>query len=318
MLPNFLCIGAQKCGTTSLWRMLDAHPGVCMAQPRETRFFSDDLFFAEGAIGYERTCFAAWRGQPAVGEKCPEYLFEPKAPARIRETLGADVRLIVTLRSPAQRAFSHYRHNRARLRESRTFDEAIAANAAAREAGTQVPAAFAYLERGEYAPQLARYLDLFGSSQLLVIHFESEVATNQQQLAARLYGFLGLSPFVPQGLPFREGRPRIEHVSMHLDTSAPDAADHFVEIRRSRPAARRLLGRFGAAPAERVYGPSAALRESAVAFSRNAPMQDRLTRAEEVELNRRYFASDIDALQPLVPFDVLSWLDASVPKAAAC
>jgi hypothetical protein len=318
MLPNFLCIGAQKSGTTSLWRMLAAHPDVCMAQPRETRFFSDDLFFAEGAVAYERTCFAAWRGQSAVGEKCPEYLFEPKAPARIRATLGAGVRLIVSLRSPAQRAFSHYRHNWARLRESRSFDEAIAANAESRAAGTALPAAFAYLDRGEYAPQLARYLELFGSAQLLIIHFESEIETNQQQTVARLYGFLRLSPFTPPGLPFREGRPRVDQVSMRLDTSAIDPAQHFVEIRRPRTGRRTLLGRFGSDASERVYGPSAALRESALAFSRNAPVQHRLPRAEEIALNRRYFATDIEALQRLVPFDTSVWLDASIPEAAIC
>lgn len=318
MLPNFLCLGAQKSGTTSLWRILDAHPDVCMARPRETRFFSDDLFFAEGAVAYERTCFAGWRGQRAVGEKCPEYLFEPKAPARICQTLGPDVRLIVTLRSPAQRAFSHYRHNRARLRESRSFEEAVAANAAARAARIDLPAAFAYLERGEYAPQLARYLEVFGSDQLLILHFESEIATNQQQVAARLYGFLQLSPFRPPGLPFRDGRPRIDQVSMRLDTSALDAADHFVEIRQPRPKSGTLLGKFGSAPSERVYGPSAGLREFATAFSRNAPVQDRLARAEEVALNRRYFAKDIEALHRLVPFDASSWLDASMPKAATC
>jgi hypothetical protein len=318
MLPNFLCIGAQKSGTTSLWRILDAHPDVCMARPRETRFFSDDLFFAEGAVAYERTCFSGWRGQRAVGEKCPEYLFEPKAPVRIRQTLGADVRLIVSLRSPAQRAFSHFRHNRARLRESRSFDEAIAANAAARAAGIDLRAAFAYLERGEYAPQLGRYLELFGADRLLIVHFESEIEAGQQQLAARLYSFLGLSPFTPPGLPFREGRPRFDHVSMRLDTSALDPAEHFVEIRRPRPASGKLLGRFGSIARERVYGPSAALRESAAAFPRNAPAQDRLSRAEEGALNRRYFATDIEALQRLVPFDTSSWLDAPLPKAATC
>lgn len=317
MLPNFLCIGAQKSGTTSLWRMLDAHPDVCMARPRETRFFNDDLFFAEGAAAYERTCFAAWRGQSAVGEKCPEYLFERKVPERIRRTLGAEVRLIAALRSPAQRAFSHYRHNRARLRESRSFDDAIAANVSARDAGIALPAAFAYLDRGEYVPQLARYLEVFGPDRLLVIHFESEIEANQPRTAARLCDFLRLSPFVPAGLPFHEGRPRVDRVSMRLDTSAPDAADHFVEIQQPRRA-RGLLGRLGSDALERVYGPSQALRESAVAFARNAPPHDRLSRADELEMNRRYFAKDIDALARLVPFDAASWLESSAPKAAAC
>lgn len=316
MLPNFLCIGAQKSGTTSLWRILAAHPDVCMAQPRETRFFSDDLFFAEGPVVYERTCFSGWRGQAGVGEKCPEYLFEPNAPARIRAVLGPQVRLIVTLRSPAQRAFSHYRHNWARLRESRSFEEAFAANVAARAAGLDLPGAFAYLERGEYAPQLARYLAHFDSGQLLIIHFESEIETDQQQLSSRLYEFLGLSTFRPQGLPFREGHPRLDQLSMHLDTSAPDPANHFVEIRR--PKSVKLLGRFRSVSSERIHGPSAALREFAMAFCRNVPVQDRLPRAEEVAMNRRYFAQDIEALQRLVPFDTSSWLDSSIPKDVKC
>jgi hypothetical protein len=308
MLPNFLCIGAQKSGTTSLWRILAAHPQVCMAQPRETRFFSDDLFFAEGAAKYELTCFAGWRGEPLVGEKCPEYLFEPKAPARIFETLGPEVRLIVTLRSPAQRAFSHYRHNRARLREWRSFDEAVAANASHRSGGRESPAAFAYLERGEYARQLERYLAIFDPARLLIIHFESEVETDQRRLAARVYGFLGVRAITPQGLPFREGRPPLDRLSMRVDTTADAPSEHFVEILRRGSAPSGIWGRLRAQSRERIHGPSAALLEFATTFDKIGPVPDRLARAVEIAFNRRYFSHDIEMLQRLVPFDTGSWL----------
>jgi predicted acyl esterase len=116
MLPNFLCIGAQKAGTTTLWLLLNQHPDVFLATPRETCFFYDDVLYGGGITSYERNFFREWNGQKAVGEK---------APARIKDSLGDKVKLIVTLRSPAKRAHSHFRHNYQQLWEEFSFEDAL-------------------------------------------------------------------------------------------------------------------------------------------------------------------------------------------------
>ena len=81
MLPNLLIIGAQKCGTTWLARMLGQHPDVFMAE-EEIHFFDRAHNFARGTAWYE-SHFAAAAGQSAVGEKTPDYLWAEGRGARI-------------------------------------------------------------------------------------------------------------------------------------------------------------------------------------------------------------------------------------------
>ncbi len=314
MLPNFLCIGAQKSGTTSIGLILEAHPDVCMSRPRETRFFSDAASFAAGMGEYERRCFGHWSGEAAVGEKCPEYLCEPSVAQRIRGALGPAIRFVIALRSPARRAHSHYRHNRARLRECRTFEAAISAELQSEAGGERVPASHAYLARGRYASQLERYRAVFGSEQLLLLRFETEIATDQQALAARLYDFLGVAPYRPEGLPFRAGHPPLTEVSARFDTTHPDSHRHFVEIKRPRAASRwRRVWPFSVcgpgSSRERVYQPEAALREFAERFFATSGDEEPLSPLLEVELNNCHFRDDIERLRALVPFDPECWLN---------
>ena len=245
MLPNFLCVGAQKSGTTTLWHLLDAHPDVCMARPRETRFFSEPTRFAEGLPAYELRHFAHWDGERAVGEKCPEYLYLPEVPGRLRAALGAGLRLFVCLRSPAQRAYSHYRHNLVQLREARPFEAALAEEAHLLETGTPVAPPFGYLGRGCYGEQVQRYFDVFGSEQCCLISFEA-LTQHQAAVAGQVYTFLGLAPFAPPGLPVHAGRPPLdalhlwlkdegEAATVHLWQAQPAAAQPGVDLLGQRP-----------------------------------------------------------------------------------
>ena len=314
MLPNFLCIGAQKCGTTTLWHILDAHPDICMAQPRETRFFYDVLQFAEGIQKYEIRYFSHWAGQSAVGEKCPEYLYVPPVVQRVYDLIGPDTRFIVTLRSPAQRAYSHYRHNMAMISECRTFDEILCAES--QQQGDELAAHYAYLARGFYAKQLEAYLRRFDRDQFLLINFETEIATNQQALADRLYNFLGVEQFCPEGMPFITGHPQLENLAMRIKTDRLNPKKRFVEINQDRRGFHRLLkrikgvhGRENNNPVRRIYNPSPDLIEFAQGFINNKPTESRLPRAQEVEINRRYFIDDIKQLRKIVPFKVDHWLE---------
>lgn len=120
MRPNFLIIGAQKCGTTSLWTSLREHPGVHVANEKELNFFSDDsedpFKFPKTVEWYEGNFdptkdvqFTAEYipGQTPTGEASPVYLYHPKALHRIR-AYDVSMKLIVMLRDPVLRAISHY------------------------------------------------------------------------------------------------------------------------------------------------------------------------------------------------------------------
>ena len=105
-LPNFLIIGAPKCGTTALYYALKRHPQIHLSTPKEPFFFEEE--FDRGTEYYWRTYFAdGWQGQPLVGEARNAHLFVPYVTRRIYETVP-HARLIASLRNPVERAFSHW------------------------------------------------------------------------------------------------------------------------------------------------------------------------------------------------------------------
>ena len=107
-LPDFLGIGVQKGGTTYLHALLQQHPQVFLATPKEQHFFS--LHWDRGVSVYASR-FAAAEPRQRCGEVTPYYLFHPLAPQRIQALLPA-VRLIVLLRDPVERLLSQYFHSR--------------------------------------------------------------------------------------------------------------------------------------------------------------------------------------------------------------
>ena len=313
MLPNFLCIGAQKSGTTSIWQLLNAHPDVFLASPRETQFFSDELKFANGLQFYESQHFAVWKDQSAVGEKCPEYLCVPEAAVRIRSSLGPNVKFVVTLRNPAQRAFSHYRHNLLAMRETRRFEDAIADEINQMNDGQNIAPPFGYVSRRQYAQQLKRYLKQFDIAQFLFVCFEQDVCSDQRALAHRLCGFLNIQRILPPGLPFRSGRPKLDELFVQIDQSSKNEQDHFVEWNRNRPrsAVRRVVDRLMTRSEDsgrRVYRPSEALLQWAENIIHYQTSATGLTKEFESSLNHEVFRNDIQELQRLTSLDLSHWL----------
>ena len=125
MLPNFIVIGSQKAGTTSLYEVFRGHPQIFMPEKKELNFFFQESEFARGQSYYEEYFAATSAGAIAVGEASPGYICHPDVPARIH-AMVPDARLIVTLRNPIERAYSQYWDNRRRLAEPLTFEEVMA------------------------------------------------------------------------------------------------------------------------------------------------------------------------------------------------
>lgn len=188
-LPDFLVIGAQKCGTTALYAYLRWHPEITGPPWKEVSFF--DRHYARGT-GWYRGQFPSrpwlWltggrsgRAQ-LVGEASPSYLLHPHAPDRVRELLPR-VRLVALLRNPVDRAHSHYHHEVALGREPLTFEEALdqePARTHGEAARLADPGYFShawwnhtYLARGRYVEQLERWLSAFPRDQLLVVPSEA-------------------------------------------------------------------------------------------------------------------------------------------------
>jgi hypothetical protein len=197
-LPDAVIIGAQKCGTSSLQGYLVQHPGVVSPLRKEVHFF--DLNYGRGAAWY-RAHFGR-EGEAGINlDASPYYLFHPAVPARMHALLPA-AKLVVLLRDPVRRAYSHYWHERARGRETLEFEDAIAAEPqriSAAEAGLADGSIarsadhqrFSYLARGRYAQQLERWLALYRREQLHVVRFEDLVKEPLGGLNETL-AFLGL------------------------------------------------------------------------------------------------------------------------------
>lgn len=178
-LVNFIGIGAQKCASSWVYRILDDHPEACLSRPKELDYFS--YFFGRGHDWYERH-FVDVREARAIGDNSPSYLVHPLAPERARR-YNPELRVIVALRDPIERAYSNHLHMVREgflTGEDLSFERAIGRNEM-------------YVEQSRYAKHLARWLDCFGHAQVHVL-LQEEVGATPEQEARRLYEFLGLNP----------------------------------------------------------------------------------------------------------------------------
>ena len=200
--PDFVIIGAQRGGTTSLYDYLTQHGEIVPALRKEIHYI--DNHFDRGPAWYRAFFYRAALRRlftPCLtGEATPYYLFHPHAAARLAATLPS-ARLIIMLRHPIDRAYSHYLHEVRRGHETLPFATAIAQESerVQNTAGElQPPGAynlahhhFTYLSRGLYAAQLQTWQQHFARSQMMIIISESFFAQPGQTLAACL-AFLGV------------------------------------------------------------------------------------------------------------------------------
>jgi hypothetical protein len=205
MLPDFVIIGGQRCGTTSLYNYLVQHPAVSPAFMKETHFF--DNHYHRG-VNWYRAFFPLERQKAAgpmlTGESSPYYLFYPHAPERLKRTIP-DARLIALLRNPVERAYSHYHHEVSMGLEPLSFEDALEREESEfpREAEkVQQDESYrsfflqnhTYLSRGVYVDQLQRWTRFFDTQQLLVLKSE-EFYLDPEATLGQVCGFLGLPPW---------------------------------------------------------------------------------------------------------------------------
>jgi hypothetical protein len=197
-LPDAMIVGAMKSGTSSLHHYLAQHPQVIAPLRKEVHYF--DLNYERGESWY-RANFGREQ-QPGVNiDSSPYYLFHPLAPQRAHG-LVPNARLIVLLRDPVRRAYSHYWHERDKGREPLSFEDAIAAEpdrigrdqerlARGEIERSEAHRYFSYLARGRYAEQFERWLQFYPRDQLLVLSFE-ELARQPLPVLSRSVAWLGL------------------------------------------------------------------------------------------------------------------------------
>ncbi|MGZ4448836.1 MAG: sulfotransferase family protein [Nocardioides sp.] len=223
-LPSFLVVGAQRAGTTSLFRALLSHPLVHSANYHKgVNFF--DVGYDRGLSWYQghfpTTAYLRARGrdvpgEPVTFEASGYYLFHPCAAQRIARHLP-DVRLVVMLRDPVERAWSAWKHESARGYEKAGFERALElederlAGEAERMVADPAYQSFshrhhAYVGRGQYAEQLHRLHEHVSPDRVHVV--ESELFfTRPEQTYTALLDFLGLPVVLPRRFDRWNGRP---------------------------------------------------------------------------------------------------------------
>lgn len=216
--PDFLVIGTQKAGTTSLHRYLARHPRLApCAGPKELHFF--DMRYHRG-LGWYLGHFPlrGRRGGQLYYEATPDYLVHAVVPGRIRRDLGA-IKLIAVLREPAERAYSAWRmwHHFAepvpKKADPRSFARAIDEELAHPDG--RADAHYHYVAMGRYAEQLARYYAYFLPEDMLVLPYE-EMDRDLGRFLGRICEFLGVERFPPETVAELGGQrhwvspPRVE------------------------------------------------------------------------------------------------------------
>jgi Sulfotransferase domain len=211
-LPDFLIVGAQKAGTTSLHAYLCEHDLVSAPSTKEVHFF--DHAYARG-LGWYRAHFERSQEGRVTGESTPYYLFHPGVPSRVASDMP-DCRLIVLLRDPIDRAYSHHHHETVLGFEDLSFEEALASEAD-RLAGEEqrilaepgyrsfAHQHYSYRARGRYAEQLERWLEFFDRDQILVLAAE-DLFAEPGETVSRVQEFIGLPPSRPRDLTAKNAR----------------------------------------------------------------------------------------------------------------
>tara|TARA_B100000795_G_scaffold158942_1_gene119448 strand:+ start:589 stop:1458 length:870 start_codon:yes stop_codon:yes gene_type:complete len=190
-LPNFMCIGAAKSGTTSLYDILRQHSDVFIPSFKEPHFFNIPAVYENGLSWYEKTYFNGVKNEKCIGDFTPTYLFDKYAPERILALLGGGVKFIIILRNPVDRAYSHYLHSKRDLHEYLSFENALKKKV--NENNNYLTyLRNSYVEQGKYADMLERYFALFSRDNFLILHFEEDFVLEREQTMVRIFKFLNL------------------------------------------------------------------------------------------------------------------------------
>jgi len=193
-LPNFMCLGAAKSGTTTLYDILRQHSEIYIPSFKEPHFFDIPENFDNGLQWYEKNYFKK-ADKKIIADFTPSYFFDENAPKRIFESLGKNMKFLIIFRNPVDRAYSHYLHSKRDDHESKNFEEALELEVSRLKKYKDQSDYLSYLRhsyvhQGLYSQMLERYLLYFSLDNFLFIHFEDELLKERDLTIKRVLDFL--------------------------------------------------------------------------------------------------------------------------------
>ncbi|HEY7944924.1 MAG TPA: sulfotransferase domain-containing protein [Casimicrobiaceae bacterium] len=220
----FVVAGTQKGGTTALASYLFQHPEIGLPRDKEAHFFDKEHNFASAETdyaGYHANFNPAVRNR-LLGDATPIYMYWESAPQRIHDYNPA-MKLIMLLRNPVTRAYSHWNMEHARRSDPLPFEQAIRAEP--ERSGEALPfqhRKYSYIDRGLYSRQIHRIWRLFPAGQTLILKSE-ELRHSPQAALARITDFLGVARFPPV-------RPRSVHARPYEAPMSAGARSYLCEV----------------------------------------------------------------------------------------
>ena len=211
-LPDFVVIGVVKGGSSSIYDYVVQHPMVTAAIKKEVHYFNNNTYPKQDPVWYQShfpLSRSLTRSQKLTGEASPEYFHGRETPQRIKDLIP-DVKLILVLRNPIERAYSHYsmnmrnRKKKQALEPQNSFSEIVLPDMERLKKTRPVseivtadklePHGFSYLSSGLYIYSLRRWLQMFPANQLLVLKSE-DLFSHPEATTNTAFEFLGLEPY---------------------------------------------------------------------------------------------------------------------------
>ena len=189
-----MCLGASKSGTTTLYDILSQHSEIYMPTFKEPHFFDIPKNFENGLQWYKRNYYKK-ANKKIIADFTPSYFFDENAPKRIFESLGRNMKFIVILRNPVDRAYSHYLHSKRDYHESEKFERSLELEVSRLSKYKNQSDYLSYLRhsyfhQGLYAQMLERYLQYFNLDNFLFIHFEDQFLKERDLTIKNILDFL--------------------------------------------------------------------------------------------------------------------------------
>jgi len=294
LLPNFLVVGAAKSGTTSLYHYLKQHPEIYMSPIKEPYFFSfinkepdfkgpfdekTNETIITDLSDYEKL-FENVDSEKAIGECSTSYLYFPESAMNIKKYIP-NCKIIIILRNPIERAYSHYMQSAMIGHENLSFEEAIKKEDERKKLNWRWH--YYYTAQSMYYEQVKRYFDIFGREKVRVYLFD-DLKKEPLELVKKMYGFLEVdNNFVPKVIiKNKSGDVRLKFVMNFL--WKPNKLKNFAKLFTTK--------RFRAS----IYN-----------FVINNTIKEYSMNKEIKEKTKILFNDDIHNLQNLINKDLSKW-----------
>lgn len=197
-LPNTMIIGAAKSATTSLYDLLKNHENIFAPSFKEPHFFNFDDNYLNGLDWYSKTYFSGVRKERIILDCTPTYLYSKNAAKRIFNSLGNNMKFIVVLRNPVDRAYSHFLHSKRDGFEKLKFSKALADEKfrlvdAKNNNDFLTELRFSYIAQGMYFNMLTNYLEFYSLDNFLILDFDNDIKNGLKSGLRKMSKFLNLN-----------------------------------------------------------------------------------------------------------------------------